>query len=47
MFYFGDYDLNVAFDDAQPLVNVLLEQIEPVRFRPVIFNAVAGLGFRF
>jgi hypothetical protein len=47
VFYFGEYDLNVAFDDAQPLVNALLEQIEPVRFRPVIFNAVAGLVFRF
>ena len=47
VFYFGDYDLNVAFDEAQPLVNALLEEIEPVRFRPLIFNAVAGLVFRF
>lgn len=47
VFYFGDYDLTVAFDDAQPLVNSLFEEIEPVRFRPLIANAVVGLVFRF
>jgi hypothetical protein len=47
VFYFGEYDLNVAFDDAQPLLDALIDEIEPVQFRPLIFNAVAGLVFRF
>ena len=47
VFYFGEYDLDVAFDEVQPLVNALLDEIEPVQFRPLIFNAVAGLMFRF
>jgi hypothetical protein len=46
VFYFKSYELNLAFDDAQPLVDLLLDEIDPVRFRPVIFNAVVGLSIR-
>lgn len=47
VFYFGDYELSVLVEDVQPLVTRLLDELEPVSFRPVIANAVAGLVFRF
>jgi hypothetical protein len=39
--------LRFAFDDAQPFVNSVLDNVEPVRFEPVIANAVAGIVLRF
>jgi hypothetical protein len=47
VFYFREYELRFAFDDAQPFVNSLLDNVEPVRFEPIIANAVAGIVFRF
>jgi hypothetical protein len=47
VFYFREYELRFAFDDAQPFVNSLLDNVEPVGFEPVIANAVAGLVLRF
>ena len=45
-FYFKAYELGLEFDDAQPLVNSLLDNVDTVRFRPLIVNAVAGVSIR-
>ena len=47
VFYFKEYELSLELEDVQPIVSALLDEIEPVRFRPLIANAVAGLVFRF
>ena len=47
VFYFRSYELQADFDDAQPVVNLLLDEIDPIDFRPVIGNVVVGLFFRF
>lgn len=46
VFYFKSYELSLEFDDAQPLVNQLLDEVDTVRFRPLIVNAVVGLSIR-
>jgi hypothetical protein len=46
-FYFGDYDLRFQPQGAPDLVADLLDSLEPIRFKPVIVNAQAGLVFRF
>jgi hypothetical protein len=46
-FYFGDYELRFEVDDAPDVVQDLLDGIEPIRFKPIIVNAQAGLVFRF
>jgi hypothetical protein len=47
VFYFGDYQLTIVSADANPLLDDLLAGFDPVRFRPVIVTAQAGLLFRF
>jgi hypothetical protein len=47
VFYFKSYELRAEFDEAQPLVNLLVDEIDPIDFRPVIGNVVVGLFFRF
>lgn len=46
-FYFRDYELRFAVDDAPELAEELLEAIDPVRFTPVFVNAQVGLVIRF
>ena len=46
VFYFKSYELSLEFDAAQPLVNELLDNVDTVRFRPLIVNAVVGLSIR-
>ena len=47
VFYFKDYDLPFAADDAPGIVADLLDQIPAVTFDPIIVNAQAGLVLRF
>ena len=47
VFYFREYEMRFTLDDAQPFVSTLLDNVEPIRFEPVIVNAVGGLVFRF
>jgi hypothetical protein len=47
VFYFREYELRFNVADAPPVVEDLLEGLDPVRFEPVIVNAQAGLVFRF
>ncbi len=47
VFYFRDFELRFAVDDAPELVRQVLDSLDPVRFDPVIVNAQAGLVFRF
>ena len=46
-FYFREYELRFAADDAPEFVRLFLDSIAPVRFEPIIVNAQAGLVFRF
>lgn len=46
-FYFGEYDLRFASDDAEDLVNDLLAEAAPVSFRPVFVNVQFGINIRF
>lgn len=46
-FYFREYDLRFAVEDAPDFVATLLESADAIRFRPVIVNGQAGLVFRF
>jgi hypothetical protein len=46
-FYFREYELRFAIDDAPELVEDLLEAIDPVRFTPIFVNAQVGLVIRF
>jgi hypothetical protein len=46
-FYFKEYELSVALEDAPSVVATLFNDFDPVRFRPVIINATAGLVFSF
>jgi hypothetical protein len=46
-FFFREYELRFAADGAPDLAAALVENLEVVRFRPVIVNAQAGLVFRF
>jgi hypothetical protein len=46
-FYFKDYELTFAADNAPGLVSDLLRQIPAVTFDPIIVNAQAGLVLRF
>jgi hypothetical protein len=46
VFYFKSYELTLELDEAQPLVNSLLENVDPVTFRPLVVNAVVGLSIR-
>jgi hypothetical protein len=46
-FYFREYELRFAVDDAPALVEELLEAIDPVRFTPIFVNAQVGLLIRF
>jgi hypothetical protein len=47
VFYFREYELQIELDDDQPFVNNVLNNVEPIRFEPVIANAVAGIVLRF
>jgi hypothetical protein len=47
VFYFRDFELRFGVDDAPDIVSDLLEDIETIRFEPVIVNAQAGLVLRF
>jgi hypothetical protein len=47
IFYFREYELRFNVADAPSVVEDLLEGLDPVRFEPVIVNALAGLVFRF
>jgi hypothetical protein len=47
VFYFREYELRFNVEDAPPVVDDLLEGLDPVRFEPIIVNAQAGLVFRF
>jgi len=47
VFYFREYELRFAVDDAPEIVGELLEEVAPVRFEPVIVNAQVGLVFKF
>ena len=47
VFYFKEYELSLTLQDTPPIVNDLLSEFDPIRFRPVIVNAIAGLSFRF
>ena len=47
VFYFREYELRFNVADAPPVVEDLLEGLDPVRFEPIIVNAQAGLVFRF
>jgi hypothetical protein len=46
-FYFREYELRFGVEGAPSLVDTLLEEVDPVRFRPVIVNGQAGLVIRF
>lgn len=47
VFYFKDYDLRFAVEDAPAIAADLIDRIAPVRFDPIIVNAQAGLAVRF
>jgi hypothetical protein len=46
-FFFREYELRFAVDGAPDLAAALVENLEVVRFRPVIVNLQAGLVFKF
>ena len=46
-FYFRDYELRFDINDAPDFVATLLENVDAVRFKPVIVNGQAGLVFKF
>jgi hypothetical protein len=46
-FYFQDYELTFAADNAPGLVSDLLQQIPTITFDPIVVNAQAGLVLRF
>lgn len=46
-FYFREYELRFAVEGAPDFAATLLDGSAPIRFRPVIVNAQAGLVFRF
>ena len=43
----GDYELRFELEDAPDFVEELLENVDGVRFQPIIVNAQAGLVFKF
>jgi len=45
LFYFKEYELTIDVDD--PRLQGFVGDIEQPRFRPVVVNAVGGLGFSF
>jgi hypothetical protein len=47
VFYFRSYELAFELDEPFPFVSELLASLEPVRFKPIIVNAQAGVSFRF
>lgn len=47
VFYFREYELRFGVAGAPDLVDELLENLEPVRFEPIIVNAQVGLVFKF
>lgn len=48
VFYFRSYDLRFDVEDVPlPFLDEILENIGPIRFEPVIVNALAGLSIRF
>ena len=46
-FYFRDYELRFELEDAPDFVEALLENVDAIRFQPIIVNAQAGLVFKF
>jgi hypothetical protein len=46
-FYFRDYELRFELADAPDFAAALLENVDAIRFRPVIVNGQAGLVFKF
>lgn len=46
-FYFRDYQLRFDLEDAPDFVATLLENVDAIRFQPVIVNGQAGLVFKF
>jgi hypothetical protein len=46
-FYFREYELRLALDDADELLAALLDSVDPIRFEPIIVNAQVGLVVRF
>ena len=46
-FYFRDYELRFELEDAPDFVEELLDNLDAVRFQPIIVNAQAGLVFKF
>lgn len=47
VFYFREYELRFAVDDAPDILNDLLADLDPVEFEPLLVNAQAGLVIRF
>lgn len=47
VFYFREHSLRFGAEGAPAFVTEVLDNIDPVRFEPVIVNAQAGLVFRF
>ncbi len=47
VFYFQEFELRFAVEDAPGPATSLLENIDPIRFDPIIVNAQAGLVIRF
>lgn len=46
-FYFREYELRFDVDGASSIVTDLLQDLDPIRFDPLIVNAQAGLVFKF
>lgn len=46
-FYFGEYELRFTSAGGPGLLDELLAEAAPVRFRPLFVNAQIGLSFRF
>lgn len=46
-FYFGEYELRFTSANGPELLDELLAEAAPVRFRPVFVNAQAGVTFTF
>lgn len=46
-FYFRAYELRFELEDAPDFVEALLENVDAIRFQPIIVNAQAGLVFKF
>jgi hypothetical protein len=46
-FYFREYELRFGTETGPDLIDDLLANVAPVRFRPLFVNAQAGLVFRF